>query len=139
MLETLEKPRTETTVFPETQNALVASRLEEVAALLEEQHANPFRVTAYRRAAETLRKMPTPVSDILKGKGLEGLEQLPTIGESIARAVRALVMTGRLPLLERLRGESTPEALLMSVPGIGHMTAERLHDELGITSLEELS
>jgi Helix-hairpin-helix domain len=44
----------------------------------------------------------------------------------------------RLPLLERLRGESTPEALLMRVPGIGYITAERLHDELGITSLEEL-
>lgn len=125
-------------VLPETQNALVASRLEEVATLLEEQHANPFRVTAYRRAAETLRNLTTPVSEILKEKGLEGLDQLPSIGESIARSIRALVTTGRLPLLERLRGESTPEALLMSVPGIGHVTAERLHDELGIASLEEL-
>jgi DNA polymerase (family X) len=139
MTQTLEKPKSEKiSVMPQPQNALIASRLEEVAVLLEEQHANPFRVTAYHRAAATLRNLATPVSEILQQKGLEGLDQLPTIGESIARAVRALVMTGRLPLLERLRGESTPEALLMSVPGIGHITAERLHDELGITSLEEL-
>jgi hypothetical protein len=139
MLETLGQARFESSgVFPETQNTLVANRLEEVAALLEEQHANPFRITAYRRAAQTLRTLPQGVGDILKEKGLEGLDELPTIGESIARSIRALVTTGRLPLLERLRGESTPEALLMSVPGIGHVTAERLHDELGITSLEEL-
>ncbi len=139
MVETLERPSSEkVSVIPQPQNAMIAGRLEEVAMLLEEQHANPFRVTAYRRAAETLRHLATPVGDILKKKGLEGLDELPTIGESIARSVRALVMTGRLPLLERLRGESTPEALLMSVSGIGHITAERLHDELGITSLEEL-
>ncbi len=134
MVEALEKPsREKRSVGPESQNVLVASRLEEIAILLEEQHANPFRVTAHHRAAETLRKLPRPVGDILKEKGLEGLEQLPTIGESIARAIRALVTTGKLPLLERLRGESTPEALLMSVPGIGHITAERLHDERGYT------
>ncbi len=124
--------------MPEIHNVLVANRLDEVALLLEEQHANPFRVNAYRRAAMTLRRLQQPVTEILYSAGLEGLMALPGIGESIARSIRALVITGRLPMLERLRGESNPEELLMSVPGIGQKTAERLHDELGIESLEEL-
>jgi hypothetical protein len=41
-------------------------------------------------------------------------------------------------MLDRLRGESDPVALLASVPGIGRIFAERLHDELGLETLAEL-
>jgi hypothetical protein len=41
-------------------------------------------------------------------------------------------------MLERLRGEADPVALLMTVPGIGPVNAARLHHDLGIDSLEEL-
>lgn len=56
----------------------------------------------------------------------------------LAIAVRSLVETGRLPLLEHLRGEIDPVLLLQSVPGIGPIQAERLHHDLGIDTLEEL-
>lgn len=119
-------------------NADVAARLDEVAALLEQQGANPFRVGAYRRGAETLRRLGEPVDALLGREGLEGLEALPGIGESLARSIRTLVLTGGLPMLGRLRGESRPERLLMTVPGVGPKLAERLHDELGVDSLEDL-
>ncbi len=89
--------------MPQSQNALVASHRKEVTNLLKEQHANPARVTAHHRAAAMLRNLTTPVSNVLQLKGLEGLDQLPTISVSMARAIRALVTTGRSPLLERLR------------------------------------
>ncbi len=120
------------------ENAGIASRLDEVAAILEEHGANPFRVGAYRRAASVLRDLPTPVSRILAEKGLEGLDELPGIGMSLSRSIRDLVTSGRLPMLERLRGESDPVELLMTVPGIGRLTAERLHHDLDIDTLEEL-
>lgn len=41
-------------------------------------------------------------------------------------------------MLERLRGETDPIGFLSTVPGIGKRTAERIHDELGIETLEEL-
>lgn len=123
---------------PEEHNAAIASRLDEVANLLEEQGANPYRVAAYRRAADRLRVLEQPVAEIMRAEGMEGLTRLPGIGESLARSIRFLVMTGRLRMLERLRGESDPEAVLMSVPGIGPTLAERLHDELGIDSLAAL-
>ncbi|HSQ59295.1 MAG TPA: helix-hairpin-helix domain-containing protein [Acidobacteriota bacterium] len=119
-------------------NVKVARRFDEAASLLEEQAANPFRVRAYRRAAETLRHLDRPVDQIFAKEGLAGLEALPGVGESLARAIRDIVKTGRLPMLARLRGASDPEELLRTVPGIGRATADRLHHELGIGTLEDL-
>jgi putative hydrolase len=119
-------------------NAKVAERLSEVARILEAQGANIFRVGAYRRAAAILRGLERPVDEIVKTEGIEGLERLPGIGETLARFIHQLVMTGRLPMLDRLRGETDPIAMLQTVPGIGKVTAQRLYDELGIETLEEL-
>lgn len=119
-------------------NSPVANRLDEVAQLLEEQGANVFRVGAYRRAAITLRSLQQPIDLIVKTGGLEGLQKIPGVGETIARFIYQLVTTGRLPMLDRLRGESDPITLLRTVPGIGRVTAVRLHEELGIETLEEL-
>ncbi|HMU61895.1 MAG TPA: helix-hairpin-helix domain-containing protein, partial [Gemmatimonadales bacterium] len=78
------------------------------------------------------------VQELLAEEGRPGLEALPGIGEALANAIETLVRTGRLPLLERLRGESDPEALLQSVPGVGPVLADRLHHELGIETLHDL-
>lgn len=123
---------------PLSPNGHIAARLDEVARLLDRQRANQFRVQAYRRAAGTLRGLERPVDEILREEGLEGLERLPAVGATIARAIRTLVETGRLPMLERLRGETDAVALLMSVPGVGRGLAERLHHDFGIDRLEDL-
>jgi hypothetical protein len=120
------------------QNLDIAARLEEVADLLEEQGASTFRVRAYRRGADAVRALGRPVAELLASGGLPGLVALPAIGESLARAIESLVRTGRLPHLDRLRGEGDPVALLSSVPGLGKVLAERLHETLGIDSLADL-
>lgn len=119
-------------------NDELAGRLDETAELLEGQGANPFRVRAYRTAAQTLRDLRTPVHHILEDEGLAGLIHLPGIGQSLARSLEQLAHTGRLGLLERLRGESGPERLLTTVAGIGPELAGRIHEQLGIETLEEL-
>lgn len=119
-------------------NLQVANRLAEVAEILEAQGANIFRVGAYRRAAAMLRGLERPVDEIARDEGVEGLQRLPGIGETLGRFIHQLVVTGRLPMLDRLRGESDPISLLRTVPGIGKVTAQRLYDELGIETLEEL-
>src|SRR3954470_1170387 len=120
------------------QNNEIARRFDEVATLLNEQDDNPYRVQAYRRAAQTLRQLRQPVTEVVQAEGEAGLRKLPGIGEGLARAIVELLLTGRLPILDRLRGEHDPVALLASVPGIGKALAARLHTELGIDSLEEL-
>jgi Holliday junction resolvasome RuvABC DNA-binding subunit len=119
-------------------NNEIATRLEEVGRLLAGQGANQFRVRAYRGAARTLRTLPRSVADIVHEEGVEGLRRLPGIGVSLARAIHQLVTNGRWGMLNRLRGESNPVALLATVPGIGRELADRIHADLGIDSLEEL-
>jgi len=119
-------------------NAQIADRLEEVAGILADQGANPYRVLAYRRAALTLRGLGRPVSDLISEGGLPALEALTGIGESLAHSIASLATSGRLPMLERLRGASDPVALLATVPGIGSRTARRIHHDLGVDTLEEL-
>jgi hypothetical protein len=112
--------------------------LEEVAQLLNEQGANPFRVQAYLNAAETLKRLQLSVADVLEREGEQGLRQLPGIGKGLARSIATVAFTGQLPVLHRLRGESDAEALLVSVPGVGRVLAGRLHHDLGIDTLEQL-
>lgn len=119
-------------------NLQIARRLEELAGILDAQGANRYRVDAYRRAATTLRYLPEPLPVLWEREGLKGLLKLPAIGDRLAVTIRDLLLTGRLPLLEHLRGEVNAEALLRTVPGIGHGTAYRLHHDLGIDTLEDL-
>ena len=119
-------------------NADVARHLDQIAELLEAQDANPYRIRAYRVAAETLRSLRRPLYDILETQGIAGLRSLPTIGESLARSIEQLLDTGKINLLEQLRGETGPERVFATVPGIGPTFAERIHEQLGIESLVEL-
>lgn len=119
-------------------NGELADRLERIADLLEAQDANPFRVGAYLSAARALRERPAPVVPLLVREGVEGLIRLPHIGRSLAALIDEYVRTGRIRLLDRLEGRVAPESLLARVPGIGDVLAERIHDRLGVETLEEL-
>ncbi len=119
-------------------NAEVADRLQEAADLLAQQGANPFRVGAYRRAARTVAGLDRSLDEIFREEGFDGLTAIPDIGRGIAAAVRELIRRGRWSQLERLRGDLDPEQVFQSVPGIGPTLAERIHDDLGVDSLEAL-
>jgi putative hydrolase len=119
-------------------NRFAASLLRECASLLEQQNANPFRVNAYRRAAQTLESLPEDARTIVAEHGLEGLTDLPFIGEGIGQAIVEIAKTGRLARLDRLRGAAEPEAQLRMVPGIGPKLAKRIHEALDVDTLEAL-
>lgn len=119
-------------------NAEMAQILEEVADLLDAQEANQYRVQAYRAAAITLRGLEQPAGEILAEQGVDGLIELPAIGRSIAHSVEQMIHTGRLNLLDRLRGATDPARVFTTVPTIGPKLAERIHDTLDIETLAEL-
>lgn len=121
-----------------TENAFVATKLFEVADLLEQQNASPFRVRAYRDAGDHLQTMREPVRDIYEKTGRHGLEDLPTVGTSIAGAIIELLDTGDLGLVTRLRGSTDPASLFQIVPMIGPALAHAIHDSLHIDTLEAL-
>ena len=119
-------------------NEDLRDRLERIAELLEAQDATPFRVAAYRRAATTVAEMQQPASALFEQGGVAAFEALPGIGRSIASLMREYVRSGHITLLDRLLGEVSAEDLLASVPGLGPILAHRVHETLGIETLEEL-
>jgi len=70
----------------EIRNVEIAQRLREVAALLNEQGANPFRVQAYRHTADTVQRLDRPAAEILQTEGVEGLPQRGFPGRSSYRS-----------------------------------------------------
>ena len=119
-------------------NHAAAGLLRDMAELLSQQQANPFRINAYRRAAQTLESLDIDSREILEREGEPGLIALPAIGRGIASSVTEIARTGRLSQLERLRGSVEPETLFQTVPGIGPESAKLIHDELHVDTLEEL-
>jgi len=119
-------------------NQEIAERLREIATLLEEQRASPFRVNAYKRAASTVVRLNEPISEIIEQKGLPGLIALAGIGEGIARSIYEYVAMGRMSRLESLRGGHDPVALFKQIPGVGSTLAHRIIDALHIDSLAAL-
>ncbi len=119
-------------------NEAIAAALDEVADRLAEREANPHRVQAYQTAAQTARHAERPLAEMLAEGGLDALKALPGIGESLASRIAGFLQTGRLRLLEQIRQGFSPRTLFTRVPGIGPELAQRLYDELGIETLEDL-
>nr|WP_281362856.1 helix-hairpin-helix domain-containing protein [Hydrogenophaga aromaticivorans] len=124
--------------MPGVTNATIAQALAEMAALLEAQGDNPFRVAAYQRASETVAQLGTSLREIHRGGGVAALDALPGVGQRIAAAIVEMLETGHWQQLERLRGSSDTEALFRTIPGVGPDLAMRLHEALGVDTLEAL-
>jgi DNA polymerase (family X) len=87
-------------------NAQIADRLEAFAALLELAEANPYMARAYRRAAETVRAAPVPVTDLVRTRRVR---ELRGIGRGIEARLRELVETGTIADLAELERELAPD------------------------------
>jgi DNA polymerase (family X) len=119
------------------ENPEIARILEEVADILEIQNANPFRIRAYRNATRTVETLTVPLRKwVLENRSLT---DLPGIGKEMANHIREMVETGTLGFRDELLAE-VPRSLieLMRLPGLGPKKAKKIHDELKISSVEEL-
>src|SRR5262245_24281818 len=106
-------------------NHELAEVLDEISQRLRQQAANPFRVAAYRAAAETVRTRRESIAEIYRRDKYAGLEALPGVGKSIARKLGELVRRGRLRALDRLRRKQAADDTLTSLPMIGPLLASR--------------
>lgn len=119
-------------------NEEIADVLDRIADLLEIQEANFHRIRAYRKGAQSIRSCQEPVSELVLEKGTDALQEIPFIGKGMASTISEFVRSGRSRVLDRLRGEVSPEDLFSQVPGIGEGLAHRITQELDIETLEEL-
>jgi DNA polymerase (family 10) len=117
-------------------NAEIAAALAELGTLYELDGAVRYRVNAYRDAARVIRDSPVSVAELAReGRAIE----LPGVGKTLQEKIVALVDTGSIPAADKLK-QRFPASLVevTLVPGIGARTARRLHDELGVSDLEQL-
>lgn len=119
-------------------NQLAAERLREAANLLAHQADNPYRIAAYRRAADAVSALKTDVREMLDAGGVNALQEIPGVGKRIAGGLAELARTGRWTYLERLRGSAEPRDVFCTIPGVGPILAKRLHETLHVETLEQL-
>src|SRR5579862_422926 len=100
-------------------NESIARLLCEHAHRLESSETSLYRVRAYRRAAETVRRQDRELAEVHTAEGLAGLRRLPDIGEHLAFTLEGLLTTGEFRTLRPLDAHLEPDRLLTSLPGIG--------------------
>lgn len=116
-------------------NAAIASKLNQIAALLQEQDV-AFKPAAYRKAATVIEELPKDVSTYGDEKELK---KLPGIGDAIAKKIIEFLETGEISFLVKLMAEQGGiSAELMDIEGLGPKRVRQLQKELGITSVAQL-
>ncbi len=118
-------------------NAQVAAVFDEMADLLEIADANPFRVRAYRSAAETVRGLARELRELI-AEGAD-LARLPGIGKDLAGKIHEIDRTGTCAALDEVH-RSVPAGLaeLLKLPAMGPKRVKALWKDLGVTDLDEL-
>ena len=116
-------------------NQEIAKIFNDIADLLEIKGENPFRIRAYRRAAQNIEGFSKDVSETSKDE----LMKIPGIGQDLAGKIEEYVKTGNLQFYEDLKKE-VPGGLstLLSVPSLGPKTAKLLFEKLKVKDLETL-
>ncbi len=118
-------------------NCDIAKVFQDIADLLELKGENVFKIRAYQNAARAIEHYPREL-EVMVEEG-EDLQSIPGVGEAIAKKTTELTKTGRLGYYENLKAEF-PQGItsLLAIPGIGPKTANKLSEELAITSVDEL-
>lgn len=114
----------------------IAAALQEIGALLEVKGGEYFKARAYKRGARAVSELGEDVGDLVRENRLTFVSG---IGYAIAKQIEELYTTGKSSFLEKLRAQ-LPRGIveLSSVRGMTVQKVERLQQELGITTIEQL-
>jgi DNA polymerase (family 10) len=116
-------------------NLAIARVLNEIGDLLEIKGENPFKIRAYRNAAETIAHLGEPVGSMSP----EERRKVPGIGKDLAARSGELFDTGAIPYHRTLLEEFPPTNLdLLRLQGVGPKTVALLYHGLGVRTLEDL-
>jgi len=119
-------------------NQELAKIFYEIAEFLEMEGIS-FKPYAYQKAAITLENLEEDIEDIYRKEGLEGLEEIPGVGKSIAQKIEEYLKTGKIKYYQELK-RKTPVKIeeLTAVEGVGPKMVKVLYQKLGIKNLKDL-
>ncbi len=112
---------------------IIIRTLEKIALYMELQAENPFKISAFRKAAAALEADERSLSEI------EDVTAIKGIGKGTAAVILELIETGQSSVLIELE-TVVPKGLipLMKLPGLGGKKLAKLYQELQITDAETL-
>ena len=107
--------------------------LEKIAVYMELNLDNPFKVSAYRKAAASLETDGRTLDEIRDFSELKG------IGKGTNEVITEFVRTGESSVLKELE-DKVPGGLIrmLKLPTLGPKKIAKIHDALGISTLEDL-
>jgi DNA polymerase (family 10) len=117
-------------------NQQVATIFRSMAERLATQRANPYRVRAYRKAADTIEALEEDIAEIA---GRQALEDIEGVGRDLADKIEEFLRTGTIQTYEALR-TPLPEAVQAwtQLPGLSESLVAYLYTRLCITTLTDL-
>ncbi len=116
-------------------NLSIARVLAEIGDLLEIKNENPFKIRAYRNAADAIAHHGDPVAGLTP----DALRSIPGIGKDLAARIGELLATGSIPYHQALLEEFPPTVLdLLHLQGVGPKTVALLYHGLGTRTLDDL-
>ncbi|MGZ8405894.1 MAG: histidinol-phosphatase [Nitrospira sp.] len=117
-------------------NQQLATIFRSMADLLSAQRANPYRVRAYRRAADALLAIDEDVATLVER---QGLEEIDGIGADLAKKIEEFLETGTVRAYEELKTPLPTEVKSWtSLPGLSESLVTYLYFRLGIRTLDDL-
>lgn len=107
--------------------------LEKIAIYMELKGENPFKISAFRKAAAALESDDRSLSEISDFTKLSG------IGKGTAAVITEFLETGTSTVLQELQQE-VPSGLilLLQLPGLGGKKIAKLYQELGVENIQDL-
>lgn len=117
-------------------NTQLAAIFRSMADLLSAQRANPYRVRAYRRAADSLLTLDEDVVTLAEANKLE---EIDGIGADLARKIEEFLATGTVRAYEELKTPLPSEVQdWVTLPGLSDSLVTYLYFRLGIRTLADL-
>jgi DNA polymerase (family 10) len=117
-------------------NEELAALFRSMAELLGSQRANPYRVRAYRRAADSLLALEEDVAAIAQRHELEDIEG---VGKELAEKIKEFLETGGIRSYEELKRPLPADVKSWTaLPGLTDSLVTYLYFRLGIRTTADL-
>ena len=114
----------------------IVNVLESIAVLLEIKGDNPFKIRAYQSGARALETMEEDLGELIAEGKLAGMRG---IGSALVDKIETLHATGELEFYTKLRASVAPGLIeMLEIPGLGGKKVKKLHDALGVDTIEGL-
>jgi len=106
--------------------------LETIALYMELKGENPFKISAFRKAAQAIETDDRSLAQIDDFKTLKG------VGKGTATVIEEFITSGESTVLDSLKKE-VPEGLvpLLKLPGLGGKKIAKLYQELHIENIND--